>query len=278
MHDLEYNSAHAQTAWSQRFRKSGISHYTGSGDKKFVKNRNRSHFLFSVVRVFMVFIQVIAQVQTLLSFGWIAGCRSLNRRRILKIKEMSDPDLDSESLKMWLRPPLQQTRNSRSLPTILMQRRICLNATNSSAPQAAKNYMQALPSSFRTCATFRMGPSDHARLDAVSTDLKYWQVQAQRNDKRIEGRSWQLQYDFKRAKALDSWRIRGRSRAGLRVGGEGVRWRATGFTTHEAAIVTARSCNNRLLLKKTLHLLARKPRDTAEQQHWSDSRRENEAF
>ena len=169
----------------------------------------------------MVFIQVIAQVQTLLSFGWIAGCRSLNRRRILKIKEMSDPDLDSESLKMWLRPPLQQTRNSRSLPTILMQRRICLNATNSSAPQAAKNYMQALPPSFRTCATFRMGPSDHARLDAVSTDLKYWQVQAQRNDKRIEGRSWQLQYDFKRAKALDSWRIRGRSRAGLRVGGKG---------------------------------------------------------
>jgi len=51
-------------------------------------------------------------VKTLLNFGYIGGGRSLNRSRILRFENFSDPDsniLEQErnrSLKRWLRPPL----------------------------------------------------------------------------------------------------------------------------------------------------------------------------
>jgi len=51
----------------------------------------RSHFSFSAVAgACMVFINVIAQLQTLLNFGCIDGFRSLSR--IFKFENISGPD------------------------------------------------------------------------------------------------------------------------------------------------------------------------------------------
>ena len=93
-----------------------ILRFFGSGpESKFFEKRTRigSHCLFpAVAEVRVVFINVIAQVKTLLNFGCMDGCRSVNRSRILKFEKLPDPDSKtwekerSRGLKMWLRPPL----------------------------------------------------------------------------------------------------------------------------------------------------------------------------
>jgi len=49
----------------------------------------------------MVFINVIASVKTLLNFGCIDGCRSLNRSRFLKFEK--NFDLRAQIQKPWNR-------------------------------------------------------------------------------------------------------------------------------------------------------------------------------
>jgi len=60
--------------------------------------RNRSHFLFSAVaRVCVVFMNVIAYVETSLNFGSFDSCQSLNRSRILKFEKISNPNPGPDS-------------------------------------------------------------------------------------------------------------------------------------------------------------------------------------
>jgi len=54
--------------------------------------RIRRHFLFSTVAgIYVVFINVIAYVQTLPNFGCIDGCQSLSRSRILNFEKHFGP-------------------------------------------------------------------------------------------------------------------------------------------------------------------------------------------
>jgi len=94
--------------------------WTQRRSQKFVKNRSRNQFSFpeagACVFSYMPFLRKnFAEFRLHI---WSYGSRSLNRRRILKFENSSDPDPDKEffeqeriqNLKMWLRPPLLSRR------------------------------------------------------------------------------------------------------------------------------------------------------------------------
>jgi len=76
------------------------------------KPDHQSLFIFGSSRSLYGLYKCHRLSKILLNFGWVSGCQSLNRSRILKFEKNSDQDSKileqqrSQSLKMWFQPSL----------------------------------------------------------------------------------------------------------------------------------------------------------------------------